>query len=82
MAMKKYTSPAKATVFTGQAAEVVNKHLAKTGKALSEFNEDELIAFNQDLEKAEEKDAELAKVAEKRAAAEAKAAAEKTDAEE
>lgn len=53
--MKKYGTPEKAEVFVGDEAKVINKHLAKTGKTLSEFSEEELEAFNEDLEKAREK---------------------------
>ena len=56
--MKKYGTPEKAEVFAGKEAAVINKHLAKTGKALSEFSEDELEAFQKDLDKAREKDEE------------------------
>lgn len=51
MAMKKYTSPEKLEVFSGEEATVVNKHLAKTGKAVSDFSDEEKEAFLSDLEK-------------------------------
>ena len=50
MAMKKYTTPEKLEVFSGEEATVVNKHLSKTGKAVSDFNEEERDAFLTELE--------------------------------
>jgi len=48
------------TVFTGKAAEVVNQHLAKTGKAVEDFNDEEREALHSDLNQVEpeQKDAE------------------------
>lgn len=41
--MKKYGSPEKLTVFTGEEVNVVDKAFQKTGKtAVSDFNEEEL----------------------------------------
>jgi hypothetical protein len=59
MAMKKYTSPAEVKVFTGVEAEVVNKHLSKNAKAVSDFNEDELSDLQSDLEGAREQEEKL-----------------------
>ena len=55
MSMKKYTSPEKMEVFHGEEAVVLNKHLKRTGKAVSDFSEEELADFNSDLEKVREK---------------------------
>ena len=56
MAMKKYTTPEKAEVFSGKEATVVNKHLAKHGKAVSDFSDEEREALYADLEAVREKD--------------------------
>lgn len=48
--MKKYTSPEKIEVFYGEEAAVVNKHLAKLGKAVSDFTDEEKEALQADLE--------------------------------
>lgn len=69
--MKKYAQgEGDVEVLRGEEAVVVNEHLAKTGKAVSDFNEKERKAFFNDLEKvrgtesdasveiSEEKDAE------------------------
>jgi len=69
MAMKKYTSPAEVTVFTGKEAEVVNDHLAKHGKAVSEFEEQELKDLSDDLEAAREEEAKLVELEKKNDAA-------------
>lgn len=50
MAMKKYGDAQPAELFVGEEARVVNDHLRKTGKAVSDFSEGELAALNADLE--------------------------------
>ncbi len=66
MTMKKYTSPEKVEVFYGDEAAVVNKHLKRVGKAVSDFSDEEKEALSADLEKVREKEAEkTAKEAEK-----------------
>lgn len=50
MTIKKYGERESFEVFKGLEAEVVNQHLRKTGKAVSEFDEGELAALNADLE--------------------------------
>ncbi len=58
MSMKKYTSPEKMEVFHGEEAVVLNRHLKRTGKAVSDFNEEELKSFTEDLESVREKEAD------------------------
>jgi hypothetical protein len=48
--MKKYGNPEKVEVFSGEEATVVNTHLARTGKALTDFTDEEREAFHKDLE--------------------------------
>jgi len=73
MSMKKYTSPEKVEVFYGEEAAVVNRHLKRVGKAISDFSEEEKEALSADLEKAQEKEAaKEAARAEKEAAKEEK----------
>ncbi len=49
--MKKYTSPEKIVVFYGEEAVVVNRHLKRVGKAISDFSDEEKEALSADLEK-------------------------------
>ena len=50
MAMKKYGDSKKAQVFRGREAVVLNEHIQRHGKALSDFTEKQLEAFHADLE--------------------------------
>jgi hypothetical protein len=56
MTMKKYTKgEGKTEVLRGDEAVVLNEHFQRTGKRqLSEFSEDELSAFNADLDEVSE----------------------------
>jgi len=58
MSMKKYTTPEKAEVFYGEEAAVVNRHLKRVGKAVSDFSDEEKEALSNDLEKVREREAE------------------------
>lgn len=58
MSMKKYTSPEKVEVFAGQEAAVVNRHLKRTGKAMSNFTEEELADLQSELESVRGEDSE------------------------
>lgn len=58
MSMKKYTSPEKLEVFHGEEAVVLNRHLKRTGKAVSEFSDEERESFLSDLETVREREAE------------------------
>jgi len=50
--MKKYGSPSKLTVFTGEEVNVVDEAFQKTGKtAVSEFSEEELDDLQKELDK-------------------------------
>lgn len=57
--MKKYGTPEKAEVFAGEEATVINRHLARVGKALSEFSQEEIDALNKDLGRVSESEAEV-----------------------
>ncbi len=48
--MRKYGNPEKLKLFRGEEARVLNEHLAKTGKAVSDFSEEEKDALQTDLE--------------------------------
>lgn len=51
MAMKKTGDAQKIDVaYYGEEAGIVNEHLSKTGKAISEFNRDEKRALQEELE--------------------------------
>jgi hypothetical protein len=51
MTMKKYAQgEGKLDIFRGPEAEVVNRHLAKTGKSLEDFSEEERKAFHEELD--------------------------------
>jgi hypothetical protein len=50
MTLKKYGDNQEAEVFRGEEATVVNKHIAKTGKAVSDFDTKELDALQDELE--------------------------------
>jgi hypothetical protein len=52
MGMEKYGDAAPAEIFTGKQAAVVNDHLRRHGKALSDFTEDERKALDVDLDNA------------------------------
>ena len=54
MAIKKYGDAERADVFRGKEATVVNQHIKKLGKAVSDFSEEELNALNKDLEEVQE----------------------------
>jgi len=56
--MKKYTSPEKIDVFYGKEAVVVNRHLGKVGKPISDFSDEEKEALSADLEKVREPEEE------------------------
>lgn len=45
-------------VLRGEEAVVVNEHLAKTGKTVSDFNDKERKAFHSDLDKVRGQDAD------------------------
>jgi len=50
--MRKYAQgEGEVEVLRGEEAVVVNEHLAKTGKAVSDFDEKEREAFRSDLDK-------------------------------
>jgi len=50
MAMKKTGDAVKAVVFSGEEAVVLNEHLQKQGKALSDFTDKQREALDSDLE--------------------------------
>lgn len=51
MGMQKYGDNQPAEVFVGEEAVVVSSHLQRTGKALSDFSEEERNALDEDLAK-------------------------------
>lgn len=54
MAIQKYGQNEPAEVFRGREAAVVNDHMQRVGKAVSEFDENELDSLNNDLESVRE----------------------------
>lgn len=50
MALQKFGDAEKAEVFQGEEARVVNEHLAKTGKTVSEFDENEMASLQASLD--------------------------------
>lgn len=54
MTLQKIGQPEQAEVFRGREATIVNSHMAKTGKAVSEFDQDELQSLNSELESVRE----------------------------
>lgn len=50
MAMQKFGDAEQAVVFRGREAEVVNAHIVKHGKAVSEFSDDERAVLDAELE--------------------------------
>lgn len=52
--MQKFGDNQHAEVFQGKDAEIVNRHMAKTGKAVSDFDQDELQSLNSELESVRE----------------------------
>lgn len=55
--MRKYSQgEGNLEVLRGEEAVVVNKHLAKTGKAVSDFTDDERAALHADLDAVRGKD--------------------------
>lgn len=52
MAMKKYAQgEGELEVLRGEEAVVAQHHLAKTGKSVADFNDDELKAFRADIDR-------------------------------
>ena len=60
MAMKKTGEAVPAEVFTGEEAVVLNEHLQKRGKALSDFTENQREELEADLEATRSKSEEAA----------------------
>jgi hypothetical protein len=56
MALQKFGDAESAEVFRGEEAKVVNDALAKTGKAVSEFDENELATLRAQLDAVREEE--------------------------
>ena len=54
MTLQKTGDNERADVFRGPEAEVVNRHMQRVGKAVSEFDQDELKALDDELESVRE----------------------------
>jgi hypothetical protein len=56
MGLQKFGDAEQAEVFRGKEAQVVNEALAKTGKAVSDFDQDELATLRARLDEVREED--------------------------
>ncbi len=63
MALQKYGDAEHANVFHGRDASIVNVHMQRHGKAVSEFSEDEKAALYAELERAALEEEENERVA-------------------